>query len=217
MGKYKAVLFDFDGTLMDTNDIIMASWQYTFMKYRGKEGDRDWIISTYGEVLAVSMEKAFPDIPLEECMDTYRDYQRDIYLEKIHLFDGMEELIRKLHDGGYKLAIVTSRLKSSLERGLDKYDLRKYFDAIVTCEDCEEHKPLPGPCLAALEKLNLPASDAVMVGDSVFDVLCAKNAGVDSIMVGWAMDGAGNCANASETEAEYFAPTAEDIFKIVEG
>lgn len=215
MRRYKAILFDFDGTLMNTNEIIFASWQHTYKTLTGKEGDRREIVKTFGEPLFTSMENAFPNVPVEESVAIYRDYQRDCYLDKIELFEGCKELIIELHKRGFRLAVVTSRVKSSLISGLEKYGLLDYFEAFVTCDDTDAHKPSPEPILKALEKLDIDAKDALMIGDSIFDVLCAKNAGVESVLVGWALEGAGTIID-EDVEPEFRIKIAKDLIAIVE-
>jgi len=186
MENYNTVLFDFDGTLMDTGRVIIQSWQQTYRTLENREEEEDVIIRTFGEPLALSMEKTFPTVPVEESLKIYRDYQYGHYEEFISLFPGMEALVRELKERGYKLGIVTSRLKRTTIRGLEKYHLTDCFGTVITMEDTDKHKPDPAPVNAALEKLQARAEDAVLLGDTMYDILCAKNAGVTSVLVGWA-------------------------------
>lgn len=184
--KITTVLFDFDGTLVDTNEVIIQSFQYTFMKVLGEEKPVEDIIRTFGEPLALTMSKML-DIPPEEAMEIYRSYHYQKFEELIRIFPGMMALIKELKKRGYKLAIVTSRLRNTTIQGLKKYDMEQYFDYIVTADDTDKHKPDPTPIAIALEKLNSRPEEALMVGDSMFDILCAHNAGVKSVLVGWAI------------------------------
>ncbi len=187
MGRINTVLLDFDGTLMDTNDLILNSWQHTFRTITGKDGDVEIIKKTFGEILAKSMADFFPDFPVDDGIEIYRNYQIGRFADDISLFPNMKELAVKLKAGGYKLAVVTSRLRKSTVDGLDAFDLTRYMDAIVTAEDCEKHKPDPEPILAALRKLGVKPENAMMIGDSKYDVGCANNAGVTSVLVEWAI------------------------------
>lgn len=216
--KKNTVLFDFDGTLMDTNDIIMKSWQHTFRTIEGKERPKELILETYGEPLELTMRKFFPDFgktAIHEAIDTYRGYQVHHYKELIHMFPGTEQLVRTLKRKDYKVALVTSRLRNSTESGLEKFGLLDQFDYIVTADDTEKHKPDPEPVLIALDKLNSRPPEAVMVGDSMFDILCAQNAGVEAVLVGWAV-AAHAQRNVVEIKPEYRIETAEELLGILQ-
>jgi pyrophosphatase PpaX len=213
-GKIKAVLFDFDGTIMDTNDIIIKSWQHTFLTVEGKERPLDAITSSFGEPLSITMKSLFPDKDTEEMVNTYRNYQRHIYTDKINMFPGITELISELKLRSYQLGIVTSRLWESTRQGLYKFDIAHMFDAVVSAEDTTVHKPDPAPCLICLDKLGIRPEEAIFVGDSKFDVLCARNAGVQSVLVGWSI-----CVSEEEKEGiykpDYFIERPEELLDII--
>lgn len=212
--KYKAILFDFDGTIMDTNDIIIQSWQHTFQTIEGKNRPLEEITSSFGEPLSITMQTFFPNHDTEEMVGTYRDYQRKVYAEKVHMFPGISDLITTLKANDYLVAIVTSRLWESTTQGLYKFDIAHLFDAVVSAEDTHVHKPDPTPCLICLEKLGVKPEEAIFVGDSKFDVLCAKNAGVKSVLVGWSI-----CVSDEQKEGlykpDYFIEKPEDLLAIV--
>ena len=212
--KIKAVLFDFDGTIMDTNDIIIKSWQHTFRTVEGQERPIESITSSFGEPLSITMKNLFPGRDTEEMVNTYRSYQRHIYTDKIHMFPGITELIQELKARSYQLGIVTSRLWESTRQGLYKFDIAGMFDAVVSAEDTTVHKPDPTPCFICIEKLGIDADEAIFVGDSKFDVLCAKNAGVKSVLVGWSI-----CVSEEEKEGiykpDYYIEKPEELLGIL--
>lgn len=187
MRKVDTVLFDFDGTVMDTTEVIVNSWQHTFRTLEGKERSLEEIYPTFGEPLPTTMEKFFPDHPVEDSINIYRSYHYDNFGSLIKVFPGMEEVMIDLQNDGYTLALVTSRLLGTTMQGLEAYDLKKYFDVVLTCEDTDKHKPDPAPINITLDKLGKTADSAIMVGDTMFDILCAKNAGVKSVLVDWAV------------------------------
>lgn len=187
MNTFDTILFDFDGTVMDTNEVIIQSWQHTFRTLEGKERAVEEIIKTFGEPLALTMEKTFPQVPVEESIGIYRSYHYDNFGELISLFPGMEALIQELRRRGYKIGLVTSRLKATTMQGLDKYGIKDYFETVVTAEDTNKHKPDPEPIYIALRQLGSKPENSIMVGDTMFDILCAKNAGVQSVLVSWAL------------------------------
>jgi pyrophosphatase PpaX len=183
--KINTVLFDFDGTIMDTTECIVESWKHVFSVIKGEDVHRDKIIATLGEPIHLTVSRDFPDVPLERVEDVYREYHYRKYKEMISPYPGVPELLKKLHEEGYDLGIVTSRYLRSTKIGLDLFDMTGYFGASVTCEHTEAHKPDPEPLRLALKTLGRNPEEAVMVGDAVTDILCAKNAGAKSAMVGW--------------------------------
>ncbi len=211
---YKAVLFDFDGTIMNTNDIIIQSWQHTFRAAEGAERPLEDITHSFGEPLSLTMAKMFPDRDTDEMVNTYRDYQRKVYTESIQMFPGIAELITELKARGYLMGIVTSRLWESTTQGLYKFDIAHLFDAVVSAEDTTVHKPNPEPCLICLDKLGLEPQEAIFVGDSKFDVLCARNAGVKSVLVGWSI-----CVTDEQKDGiyrpDYYIEKPEELLEIL--
>ena len=211
------VLYDFDGTIMDTNDVIIGSWQHVYKTLRGEKGDLTYILSTFGEPLEYSMETSFPEVSKEESVKIYRDWQKEHFLDMIHLFPGVEEMLAEVKARGYRTSIATSRLSESLHRALSHFDLYKYFDAIVAVEDIEEAKPAPDTIFKALDKLNAKPENAIMMGDSRLDILCARNAGVPSVLVGWSATLAGKTKEdfAPGEAPDFIIQKPEELFEII--
>jgi len=209
------ILLDFDGTLMNTNDLIIESWQHTFSILEGKEGDHDDIIATFGEPLHDSMERMFPEVDTDEAVKIYRDYHRDHFCDRIEMFPGMAELLKEIRRRDYKTGLVTSRLARTTGLGLKKYGLEKYFDAVVTMEECTRHKPDPQPVELTLAKLHSSAQNSLLLGDTMYDILCAKNAGVISVLVGWAMAVSEKEINGPDGP-DYVIEEASDLLSILE-
>lgn len=181
------ILFDFDGTLMDTNQLILNSWQHTFRTLENREESEERIIATFGETLERTIRNFFPDVPLEESVPVYREYHRERFLDEIALFPGVIDMLEAVKAAGFKTALVTSRLYATTMAALDKFDMHKYFDVVVTPRDTDKHKPDPEPALVALEALGVDGAKAVFVGDTKFDMGCGVNAGAKSIMVEWSV------------------------------
>lgn len=182
--KIDTILFDLDGTLLNTNHLIVESFQHAYRTINGVEKDRDYIVKTFGEPLALTMEREF-DIPVEEAIRIYRSFHYERFEDLIDIFPGMAQTIMALHNRGYKLGVVTSRLKHTSIKGLRKYNLEKYFQCIITADDTQKHKPDPEPIHMALEKLNSLPEKTIMIGDSLFDIKCAHNAGTKAAIVSW--------------------------------
>lgn len=217
MQKIDTVLFDFDGTIMDTNDVILMSWQHTFRTLENREEDEAVLTATFGEPLEITIKRFFPHIPSAESIEIYRTFQRNNFNRLITLFPGMKELIVALKEQGYKVGLVTSRLYQTSMEGLDQYQLAKYFDAIVTPEDTTKHKPDPEPVNIALEKLGSRPKQAVMLGDTLFDIMCARNAGVGSVLVAWSLALAGKTkADLGKDAPDHIIHKPEELFAILE-
>ena len=176
MKNIKAVLFDFDGTIFDTNKLIIDSWNEVF-RIKGGSRTEEEILATFGEPLTVSMEKWFPG-ESEECINIYRNYQRDIFFEKIELYEGMDELIKKLKTLGVLNAVVTSRLASSTISTLEKYDLARYFDVIVTANQISRSKPDPECYLLAAKLLDADIQNCYVFEDSLAGLAAGRAAGM---------------------------------------
>ena len=180
-------LFDFDGTLADTNKTVINSWHQTFKYVNGTPGDEEWILGTFGEPLWISMEKAFPGMDIDELIGVYRSYQEKHFKEETKPFPGMVDVIKTLKYYGKKIGIITSRLRHTTEEGLKSFGIIDCVDAMVCAGDTTEHKPNPEPAILGLKKLDASPSEAVMIGDSSFDIICANRAGVTSALVEWAI------------------------------
>lgn len=216
IGNIDTVLFDFDGTVMNTNDVILKSWQHTFRTLRGREEDPEVLLKTFGEPLETTMKKFFPEIPVEESIKVYRSFHYDNFGDLISVFPGMDDLIAEVKRRGYKLGLVTSRLYNTTMQGLEKYGLKEYFDAIVTANDTTKHKPDPEPVNITLEKLGAKPENSIMLGDTLFDLLCAKNAGVRSVLVSWSLALSGKTKeDLGDAAPDYILEKPEDLLEII--
>ena len=209
------ILFDFDGTVMDTTDVVIGSWQHTFRTLEGKERPLEEIFETLGEPLAYTMPKVLPDVDPEEAIEVYRSYHRDNFGSRISVFEGMTELLAELKRRGFKTGLVTSRLGHTTWEGLRKYQLDAYFDVVVSCDDTDKHKPDPTPVFMTLERLGSRPQNSLMLGDTMFDILCAKNAGVRSVLVGWAV-AVSQEQIRGEDGPDYVIDKAEDLLTLIE-
>jgi len=182
--KYKYILFDLDGTLLNTNKLIIESFKYTLKKHLDIYIDDADILKYFGEPLMVTLER-FSKEKAKEMYDTYIKYNESIHDDMVEVFGDVESVLKEILNMGCKAAVVTSKRKALAKRGLQLFDLLKYFDDVIALEDTEKHKPNPEPILEALSRLKAKKEEALMVGDSEFDIMCAHNAGVDSVFVSW--------------------------------
>ncbi len=213
--KYHTFLFDFDGTVLDTNELVFQSFQHTYQVLTGHPGDPAEILPTYGEKLDDILARFFPETPVEESLSIYRGYQARHSQDSITLFPGILETIDQLRDRGMKMALVTSRHWTTAKQYLDQFDLFDRFQAVITERSTKAHKPDPAPILKALQELDAPREGALMIGDSKNDRRCAKNAGVDFALVSWAL-AMDPSADHGEDAPDLILQRAEDLLDLAE-
>ena len=183
----KAALFDFDGTLVDTTELIYQSMRHATGEVLGRDDlPREILMANVGQPLPRQMELLDAGWA-EQLLESYRLHNEELHDDLIGEFPGIEESLARLHAGGVKIAVVTSKRRFSVEMALKSFPgLGNVVDRFVTMEDTEEHKPHPGPLLKGLELLGgVPPDEAAYVGDSPFDVAAARAAGVRSVAVSW--------------------------------
>lgn len=177
-----AVLFDLDGTLIDTNNLIIQSFKHTYKKHLNREIDEKEIIMCFGEPLLDTLAR-YDRENAHEMIETYREHNEAIHDELAKEIVGANVTLNELKALGIKVGVVTSKRRQLAERGLNLFKLFDVMDVIVTPEDTSKHKPDAEPVLKACEKLSVIPSETIMVGDSHFDILCGKNAGAKSCLV----------------------------------
>ena len=186
----RVALFDLDGTLLDTNELIVASFQHTFKDLLSIEVPRETIVANFGRPLTTTFSPYARDSAhLDELVAHYRAFNEAHHDEFVRRIPGAIEAIASLHAAGVKLAVVTSKREHTARMGLRAAALDAFFPVLVACDTpgLDAHKPAPDPALLALSLLGEApsAADCVMVGDSAFDVGCARAAGVRAVAVGW--------------------------------
>lgn len=210
--KKKYIIFDFDGTLVNTNNIIIASWQATYEHYLGHRKPVSEVEATFGETLVHTIAEKIPGAPVNEVVDYYRAYQ-DAHRDEdlVYVFDGIRELVDELRAGGYRIGVATSRTTYSFWNYMKQFGMENDIDEVVTMDDVTRHKPDPesvNVCLAKLSGLTVDEltqevkREAIMIGDTKFDIGCANNAGVDSVLVGWS-----HYVDEKDMAAHSFKPT----------
>ena len=181
--KIKGVLFDLDGTLVNTTPLILESFRHTFKQFGMPVPSDSELVAGFGLPMRTAVTAYMPDEMADEFCDAYRAYQRTRHDELIEGIDGVAETLSALKRSGIKMAVVTSKKRPAAIRDLGCYDLVEYFDTIIACDDCAENKPLPGPSLMALKHLGLTGADCLAVGDSPYDLQSARAAGCKTAAV----------------------------------
>jgi pyrophosphatase PpaX len=181
-----AVLFDLDGTLIDSIGLILGSMRYAFAKCRAPiPTDAEWLTGV-GTPLRTMFQRYSSDEPqIDRLIAAYREHQFANHDDLVRCYDDVPAVVASLAEGGHALALVTSKTEVLARRGLDRVGLTEYFDEIIGCDSCPRHKPHPEPVLTALDRLGFQPDEAAFVGDSVHDVEAGNAAGVLTIAALW--------------------------------
>ena len=204
--KYQQIVFDVDGTLVDTEYAVLHSLQDTIRTLTGRTTPLEELTFALGITGEDALKQlAFPDIP--GALSLWIDYLEK-YSNSTNVFQGMEETLCALSQKGCGLGVVTSRIRNNFELEFKRFPIRKYFDIIVCADDTTEHKPTAGPLLKYMELSGCGRSQILYVGDSRYDRECARNAGVDFALAGWG-------SRLKNTDAEYCLSTPAELVSVL--
>ncbi|HET7270602.1 MAG TPA: HAD-IA family hydrolase [Rubrobacter sp.] len=210
----QGALFDFDGTLVDTTEMIHQSMRHAASAVLGRDDiPREVLLANVGQPLPRQMELIDAE-NAELLLEAYRRHHEEHHDDLIGEFPGIEESLSRLHSAGIKVAVVTSKRRTSVELALKNFPgLRNVVDRFVTMEDTTEHKPNPEPLLRGLELLGgIPREEAAYIGDSPFDVEAAKAAGLTSVAVSW---GAFSEDNLRAAEPDHLVPDIDSAVDVL--
>lgn len=185
MNKYKAILFDFDGTLANTTPGIVLTMQKTFEQMGLPLPEEEAVRQTIGLPLVEAVRilgKLTPD-EADRGVEVYRNLFPVYEVGKVSIFPGVPETLERLKGQGVRMAVCTSRNLSSLETILKRFGLEHNFETMVTNNDGLPPKPAPDMVMALLDRMGVAAHEAVVVGDTTFDILMGNSAGCDTIAV----------------------------------
>ncbi|MCL2889205.1 MAG: HAD-IA family hydrolase [Eggerthellaceae bacterium] len=212
MSKKKAVLFDLDGTLIDTKDLILSSFRKASQAILGKEIPDEEVLPLIGIPL---LEQAYILAPehAEELIDSYRQFNIELHEELIRSFDGITELLEALLAKERRLAVVTSKRNIPAMEGLESFNLQGYFEFVSGMEESHKHKPNPEPLLVAAKRMGEDIADCIYVGDSIYDMLAARAAGAVAVAVLWGVSSREELLKAG---AQFEAATPAELLCILE-
>jgi pyrophosphatase PpaX len=205
-------LFDLDGTILDSIELILRSYRHTLRTHRGMEPPDALWMKGLGTPLWVQL-RDFSDDPVEidAMVETYRAYNMEHHDAVARPYDGVSEAVRALRTRGGRLGLVTSKMRSGAVRGLRLVGLEDAFDVIVAADEVEHPKPHPEPVLKALDLLAARAADTVFVGDARHDIVCGRAAGVRTAAALW---GPFDRAHLEDLRPDYWLETAADIARL---
>lgn len=206
----KTVLFDLDGTLIDTNELINKSFRHTFEKYGYSFSDKE-LSQFNGPPLRDTFTKLNPKLA-EEMVQTYRAHNLAHHETYIKAFPNVENTIKALLENDIKIGVVSAKMRPGVDLGLEIAGLAKYFDTIVTIDDVKNPKPHPESVFMAMEKLNAKPAATIMVGDNYHDIESGRDAGAQTAAVAWSAKGKGFLQQYNPT---YMLEDMSDLIKIV--
>lgn len=208
----KVVLFDLDGTLINTNDLILKSFKHTFKTMLDLEPTEEEITMNYGRPLQ-EIFKSYDENRIEEMINCYRKINLELHDDECKEFADVDLMLQTLKNKGIKIGVVTSKKSDMAERGAKLMGIFKYFDTFITPEVTIKHKPEGEPVLKACENLGVSPSEALMVGDSPYDILAGKNAGAKTCGVKYT---ALPIEKLQESKPDFYVDKPLEILELVE-
>jgi pyrophosphatase PpaX len=210
--RFPVVLFDLDGTVIDSGAIILASMRHAAREVLGAEPSDELLMAAVGGPgLEAQMHALAPD-RVEELVTVYRAHNEPLHDELV-CCDGMEDVLVRLRDEGRRLGIVTAKRLATVDLAFNVLPLRHLFETVVGGDETDRHKPDPEPLLLAAQRLDADPQECAYVGDSPFDVRSAKAAGMHAVAVTW-----GGIHDRPKLEAEHpdaIVDTAADLYGVL--
>ena len=183
-GHTRGLVFDFDGTLVDSYPLIEEAFAHVMREHRLDETARALFRQSRGLPLPEQMKLVAPEI-WEDLVATYRSF--DARLGHARVFRGIPTLVRKLQQAGIPLGVVSCKRRALVEAELEAARLRAYFEVVIGYEDVTPPKPAPDPLLAAIARMGLSRSAAMYVGDSMVDLKTGRAARVRTVLAAWGL------------------------------
>jgi pyrophosphatase PpaX len=211
--RFRVVLFDLDGTLIDSGPIILASMQHAVRTVLDREIAYEELAATVGgQGLVAQMAELDPD-RVDELIEVYREHNDPLH-DTLEAFAGMVDVLPRLRADGRRLGIVTAKRHRTVALAFDRFPwLEELFEVVIAHEDTARHKPDPDPVLLALKRLEATPSESAYVGDSPFDIRAAKAAGAFAVAVSWGGIHSDERLLAEEPDAVVHSP--EELLDVV--
>jgi pyrophosphatase PpaX len=183
--RFPVVLFDLDGTVVDSGGIILASMRHATRTVLGREIPDDLLMATVGGPgLEAQMREFGGEVHLTELVRVFREHNEPLH-DQLELCLGMDDVLVQLKEEGRRLGIVSAKRRYTVELAFAATEIGHLFDVVVGGDEAKRQKPAPDTLLLALERLGARADDAAYVGDSPFDMRAARAAGLHGVGVTW--------------------------------
>jgi pyrophosphatase PpaX len=212
--RLPTILFDLDGTLLDSIELILNSARYAFQKLdRDCPPDEEWLSGVGIPLFTMFRRYARDEADCAALIAAYREYQLVHHDRLTRCYDQVGETVEILRLRGHDIGIVTSKSEALALRGLAHVGLARHMDTIVGCDSSTRHKPDPEPVQIALHRLDASPEDAIFVGDSVHDVLAGNAAGVHTAAALW---GAFKRADLEPGEPNAWLESVSDLVTLLD-
>ena len=213
MPTYQTILFDLDGTLIDSVDLIVDSYLHTIAVHDLPALTREEILAGMGRPLR-SIFGAWTDDPatMERWIATYREYNLTNHDTRVSAYPGVVDMVRQIREAGYRTALVTSKNRYGAERGLALVGLLDAIELIVGADDVTHPKPHAEPVEQALARLGVTTAGCLFVGDSHHDVFSGRAAGVGTVGVTW---GPFDRAHLEASAPDFYCDTPDDLLTLL--
>jgi pyrophosphatase PpaX len=208
--RFPVVLFDLDGTVVDSGAIILASMRHATREVLGRDIDDAQLMQAVGGPGLEAQMAVFAPERVDELVCVYRAHNEPLH-DGLEACAGMEDVLVQLRDEGRRLGIVTAKRRLTVELAFDRVLLGHLFETIVAGDETERHKPDPEPLLLAAERMRADPATTAYVGDSPFDIRAAKNAGMHAIAVTWGR--IHDRARLEQEEPDAIVDTAEELLE----
>ena len=187
MNKYRVILFDLDGTLCDTDEMIVQTMFAIYKDYKPRiVRTREELYYFSGPPIRETLKNEFPDYDPDQMYDVFKKVSKEFYAPCVKAYKDEVEVLKELKDKGYILGVVTNKGLPLTIYSLEICHIESFFDVIISADDVPIPKPNPTGILKALETLGIKnKGDVLYVGDNDIDYFTAENAGVDCLLVSW--------------------------------
>ncbi len=217
MKKYDTVVFDLDGTLLNTLDDLADSVNYAMHKYgfpcRELDEVRNFVGNGVGRLMELSIPDGLNNPQYEKCLADFRSHYSGNMQNRTAAYEGINELLAELKEKGYKLAIVSNKFDKAV-KGLNKVYFEDYIKVAIGESEDIRRKPAPDTVFQALEELGSTTSSVIYVGDSEVDVKTAKNSGIVCVGVTWGFRGR---EVLKREGADFIIDKPRELLRILEG
>jgi pyrophosphatase PpaX len=210
---FPVVLFDLDGTLIDSGPMIVASMKHAARSVLGRDIPEEVLSAAVGGPGLVAQMHALDPAKVDDLVAAYREHNEPLH-DELEAFWEVVQVLPVLREQGRRLGIVTAKRAATVRLAFDRLPgLESNFDVVITSDDTERHKPAPDPILAAVERLGASPDETAYIGDSPFDIRAAKAAGVHAVAVGWG--GIHSDEVLQREEPDVFVRHAENLLAVL--
>lgn len=206
--KYRHIVFDIDGTLLNNEYANLKSLQDTLLEVEGVRAELD----SLRFILGIPGKEALDILKVRDAKKVYDVWNKNFvkHYDDITLFPGIGEVLLKLKEEGFSLGIITSKTRQQYDEGFVPHGFLGYFGTVICAEDTLMHKPDPEPMQRYLEKAGARREEVLYIGDSIYDMQCARSAGVSSALALW------GCTSPEGISAEHYVETPLDLIALLE-